>query len=53
LLGEVAAQAEAAGVDRLLVSSQSFNSGAQEAWRRLGFEPQSTCFRVEPRRLLR
>jgi ribosomal protein S18 acetylase RimI-like enzyme len=51
LLRAVAVDAEQAGVDRLLLSSQSFNTGAQEAWRHLGFEPQSTYFRVDPRRL--
>jgi ribosomal protein S18 acetylase RimI-like enzyme len=51
LLQAVAAEAEQAGVDRLLLSSWSFNTGAQEAWRHLGFEPQSTRFEVQPRRL--
>jgi ribosomal protein S18 acetylase RimI-like enzyme len=51
LLRAVAADAEQAGVDRLLLSSWSFNTGAQEAWRHLGFEPQSTYFKVDPRRL--
>jgi GNAT superfamily N-acetyltransferase len=51
LLRAVAADAEQSGVDRLLVSSQSFNTGAHETWRHLGFEPQSTYFRVDPRRL--
>jgi ribosomal protein S18 acetylase RimI-like enzyme len=51
LLRVVAADAEQAGVDRLLLSSQSFNTGAQEAWRHLGFEPQTTRFAIDPRRL--
>jgi ribosomal protein S18 acetylase RimI-like enzyme len=51
LLRVVAEDAERDGIDRLLLSSWSFNTGAQEAWRHLGFEPQSTYFRVDPRRL--
>jgi ribosomal protein S18 acetylase RimI-like enzyme len=51
LLRVVAEDAERDGVGRLLLSSWSFNTGAQEAWRHLGFEPQSTYFRVDPRRL--
>jgi ribosomal protein S18 acetylase RimI-like enzyme len=51
LLRVVAEDAERDGVDRLLLSSWSFNTGAQEAWRRLGFQHQSTYFRVDPRRL--
>jgi ribosomal protein S18 acetylase RimI-like enzyme len=51
LLRVAAEDAERDGVDRLLLSSWSFNTGAQEAWRHLGFEPQSTYFRVDPRRL--
>jgi hypothetical protein len=51
LLRAVAIDAERAGADRLLLSSWDFNTGAQEAWRHLGFEPQSTYFRVDPRRL--
>jgi ribosomal protein S18 acetylase RimI-like enzyme len=51
LLRVVAEDAERDGVDRLLLSSWSFNTVAQEAWRHLGFEPQSTYFKVDPRRL--
>jgi ribosomal protein S18 acetylase RimI-like enzyme len=51
LLRVVAEDAERDGIDGLVLASLSFNTGAQEAWRHLGFEPQSTRFRVDPRRL--
>ena len=50
LLRAAAVDAEQAGVDRLPLSSWSFNTGAQKVWRHLGFAPQSTSFRADPRR---
>ena len=51
LLGEVAAAAVNAGVGELQLSTWSFNTGAQEAWRCLGFEARSTRYAIDPRRL--
>lgn len=51
LLHAVAAEAERAGVAQLQLSTWSFNAGALEAWRHLGFEPQATRFAIDPRQL--
>jgi GNAT superfamily N-acetyltransferase len=51
LLTAVAAEAGHAGVNQLQLSTWSFNTGALEAWRHLGFVPQTTRFVIDPRRL--
>jgi hypothetical protein len=38
-------------VGELQLSTWSFNTGALEAWRHLGFAPQATRFAVDRRRL--
>jgi GNAT superfamily N-acetyltransferase len=51
LLATVATDAEIAGIGELQLSTWSFNTGAQEAWLCLGFEPRTTRFAIEPRQL--
>jgi diamine N-acetyltransferase len=51
LLVVVAGAALQAGVSELELSSWSFNTGAQEAWSRLGFRARTTRYAVDARRL--
>ena len=51
LLRMVATAADQAGVGQLQLSTWSFNTGAQEAWRHLGFTPMMIRYAIDPRRL--
>ena len=51
LLRMVATAADQAGVGQLQLSTWSFNTGAQEAWRHLGFTPMAIRYAINPRRL--
>jgi GNAT superfamily N-acetyltransferase len=51
LLAVVATEAVDAGVGELQLTTWSFNTGAQQAWKRLGFEPRIVRFTIDPRRL--
>lgn len=51
LLTAIAAAGREAGVARLQLSTWSFNTSAQEAWRHLGFEPQASRYDIDLQRL--
>jgi len=51
LLQAVAAEVEQADAGQLQLSTWSFNASALEAWRHLGFVPQTTRFAIDPRQL--
>jgi GNAT superfamily N-acetyltransferase len=51
LLAAVAAEASRPGVGQLQLSTWCFNTGALEAWRHLGFAPQTTRLVIDSRRL--